>query len=158
MSSAIVRAARCLLAFGCVAGGSLLGLAGTAAAGDRPQGAQPPAAEQGHRRPTPEEREARRRAWQDLPPEQRRDMWHSLSPEQRELLMRRVPRDERIQLWKQMTPEEREQMRHRFIERREQRAAESRQQLTPEERQRLREQIRDAQRDWKKGQAEQPRR
>lgn len=111
-------------------------------------------------RMTPEQREAfraartpeeRQRAWQELKPEQRREMWQSLSPEQRELMMRRVPNEERRQMWQKMTPEEREAMRQRFLQHREQRAAEGGgpMRLTPEERQRLRDQVREAQGNWK---------
>ena len=109
---------------------------------------------------TPEQREAfraartpdeRQQAWQGLKPEQRREMWQNLSPEQRELLMRRVPGEERRQMWQKMSPEEREAMRQRFLQHREQRAAEGEapRRLTPEERQRLRDQIREAQGGWK---------
>lgn len=94
--------------------------------------------------------EERRRAWQQMPPEQRRELWQSLSPEQRELLMRRVPNDERRQMWQQMTPEQKNAMRQRFTEQ----GGQGRSKLTPEERQRLRDQIRDAQKDWKKAPAQ----
>lgn len=94
--------------------------------------------------------EERRRAWQQMPPEKRRELWQSLSPEQRELLMRRVPNDERRQMWQQMTPEQKGAMRQRFTEQRGQGGADGRSRLTPEERQKLRDEIRDAQKDWKK--------
>ncbi len=109
------------------------------------------AADGGAGNDAPTRAEERRRAWQQMPPEQRRELWQSLSPEQRELLMRRVPGDERRQLWQQMTPEQKGAMRQRFLDQREQAQREGRSKLTPEERQRLRDEIRESQKDWKKG-------